>query len=401
MQRTSKIGLVGSFVAGLMLFVAAGASATPPSVTTNGASSVAPTSVLLNGSVNPNGHATTWYFQIGTSTGYGTNTVARNAGSGTKPTSASIPVTGLSPGATYDFRIVASSGSGTSFGANQTFVTPAPPAVETQAAESVTASSATLLGAVNPGGLSTTWTFEYGITTSYGSRTPVENIGSGTTPMSVSAPIASLAPGTAYHYRLDATSAAGTSYGPDISFTTAPALTLRAHGTDVVQGRYVVLSGIVTSGAPGVGVTILGERYGTASFIQVGATVTRNGGVWTFYARPRIATTYQATANGGSSQTATIAVRPAVTLTALAGARIKTHVTAGIQLIGRLVQLQRLANGRWVTVAYRHLTPASNAIFHAASLPRGRSRIRIAMSVNEAGPGLLAGFSRTIAYRRR
>ena len=150
-----------------------------------------------------------------------------------------------------------------------------------------------------------------------------------------------------------------------------------------------------------MGVTILGERYGTASFAQAGTTVTRNGGAWTFYARPRIATTYQANANGGSSQTATIAVRPAVTLTALAGARIKTHVTAGIQLIGRLVQLQRLANGRWVTVSYRHLTPASNAIFHAASLPRGRSRIRIAMSVNEAGPGLLAGFSRTIAYRRR
>jgi hypothetical protein len=168
-----------------------------------------------------------------------------------------------------------------------------------------------------------------------------------------------------------------------------------------VQGRYVVLSGIVTSGAPGVGVTILAERYGTGSFTPVGTTVTRNGGTWTFYARPRIATTYEASANGDPSQTATIAVRPAVTLTALKGARIKTHVTAGIQLIGRLVQLQRLANGRWVTVSYRHLSPGSTAIFHAASLPHGRSRIRIAMSVNEAGPGLLAGFSRTIACRGR
>jgi hypothetical protein len=76
-------------------------------------------------------------------------------------------------------------------------------------------------------------------------------------------------------------------------------------------------------------------------------------------------------------------------------------VAAGIQLIGRLVQLQRLEGGRWVTVAYRHLTTGSNAMFHAVSLPHGPSRIRIAMSVNEAGPGLLAGFSREIPYRRR
>jgi hypothetical protein len=401
MQHGPRLGIVGFVLVALVLVVASGASAAPPSVATSPASSVAPTSARLNGSVNPNGHVTTWYFQFGTSTSYGTNTASRNAGSGTKAVGASIAVTGLAPGATYDFRIVASSDSGTSFGANQTLVTPAPPAVQTQGAESLTASSATLLGTVNPGGLSTTWSFEYGTTVAYGTKTPAENIGSGTSPMTVSAPIAALAPSTSYHYRLDATSAAGTSYGPDINFTTAPALTLTAHGAVVVQGRYVVLSGIVTSGVPGVGVVILAERYGTGSFIQVGTTVTRNGGAWTFYARPRIATTYQASASGGSSETATIAVRPAVTLSALAGARIKTHVAAGIQLIGRLVQLQRLTNDRWVTVSYRHLSPASSAIFHAASLPHGRSRIRVAMSVNEAGPGLLAGFSRTIGYRRR
>jgi len=400
-MSATKAGLIGSVAAALMLLVAANASAAPPVVVTNGASSVAPTSARLNGSVNPNGHATSWYFQFGTSTNYGTNTVTVNAGAGTRATGASVAVTGLSPGATYDFRIVASSAAGTSFGANQTFVTPGPPAVETQTAQSVGQSSATLIGAVNPGGLSTNWTFEYGTTTGYGAKAPVENIGPGTAPVTVSAPIAGLAPGTTYHYRLDASSAAGTSYGADGSFTTAPALTLGANTSLVVHGGFVVLSGIVTSGTPGVGVTILSEPYGTTSFTPVGTTVTRNGGTWTYYAHPRIATTYQASANGGSSQTATVAVRPSVTLTPLTGARIKTHVTAGVQLIGRLVQLQRLANGRWVTVAYRHLSTGSSATFHAASLPHGRSQIRIAVSVNEAGPGLLAGFSRTIAYRRR
>ena len=397
----TKVGLVGSVAAALMLLVVAGATAAPPSVTTNGASSIAPTSARLNGSVNPSGHATTWHFQFGTSTSYGTNTASTSAGSGTKSVGASTAVTGLSPGTTYDFRIVASSTSGTSFGANQTFVTPAPPQVQTQTAQSVAVSSATLLGAVNPGGLSTDWSFEYGTTTAYGTKTPVENVGSGTSPVTVSAPLAGLAPSATYHYRLDATSAAGTSYGADLSFTTAPALTLKSNARVVVNGGFVVLSGIVTSAAQGVGVSILAERYGTTSFTQIGTTVTRNGGAWRFYARPHIGTTYQASANGGSSQTAAVGVRPAVTLTRLTGARIKAHVTAGIQLIGRLVQLQRLANGRWRTLAYRHLTPGSNAIFPAASLPHGRSRIRIAMSVNEAGPGLLAGFSRTMTYQRK
>jgi hypothetical protein len=384
-----------------MLLVVAGAAAAPPSVSTNGASSVGPTSALLNASVNPNGQATSVYFQFGTSTGYGTNTTAKSVGAGTKAVGTSSALTGLSPGATYDFRIVASNASGTSFGANQTFATPAPPAVGTQAATSVAVTSATLVGAVDPGGLSTSWSFEYGTTTGYGTRTAVQNIGSGTTPMTVSVPITGLAAGTTYHYRLDATSAAGTTYGSDLTFTTPPPLTLRANKTAVVSGSIVLLSGIVSSGAPGVGVTILAERFGSTSFTQVGTTVTRNGGAWTFYAHPHIGTTYQASGNGGPSQTVFVAVRPAVTLTALNGARIKTHVSAGIQLIGRLVQLQRMVNGRWVTLAYRHLSPGSVAIFHAASLPHGRSRIRIAMSVNEAGPGLLAGFSRTIPYRRR
>ncbi len=387
--------------AALMLLVAAGANAAPPLVSTNGASSVGPTSARLNGAVNPNGHATTVYFQFGTSTSYGTNTASRNAGSGTKAVGESFAVTGLSRGTTYDYRIVASNTSGTSFGANQSFTTQAPPSVQTQTAESVAVSSVTLVGAVDPGGLSTSWIFEYGTTTSYGTKTSPQNIGAGTSPVTVSAPVSSLAPNTTYHYRLDASSSAGTSYGSDGSFTTAPALTLRANTDTVVTGGFVLLSGTVSSGAQGVGVTILSERFGTTTFTQVGTTVTRTGGAWTFYAHPRLGTTYQASANGGSSQTATIAVRPGVTLTALKGARIRTHVSAGIQLIGRLVQLQRQVNGRWVTLAYRHLSPGSVAIFHAASLPEGRSKIRIAMSVNEAGPGLLAGFSRTIAYRRR
>jgi len=52
-----------------------------------------------------------------------------------------------------------------------------------------------------------------------------------------------------------------------------------------------------------------------------------------------------------------------------------------------------------VTVKRVHLGVRSGAIFRA-SLPVGRSVLRVAMSVNQAGSGYLAGFSRTIVYRR-
>jgi hypothetical protein len=35
-----------------------------------------------------------------------------------------------------------------------------------------------------------------------------------------------------------------------------------------------------------------------------------------------------------------------------------------------------------------------------SALPRGRSTIRIAFSVNQAGPGYLGGFSRQLHFRR-
>lgn len=82
-------------------------------------------------------------------------------------------------------------------------------------------------------------------------------------------------------------------------------------------------------------------------------------------------------------------------------ARFSTRVVASASFAGKRVQLQRqVAGGRWVTVARARLSAKSSAIFAATSLPAGASTIRIAMSVNQAGPGYLAGFSRTLDYKR-
>jgi hypothetical protein len=50
----------------------------------------------VTGTVNPNGQATTWYFEYGTSTSYGSKTTDKNAGSGTSAVDVSAG-SGLTP----------------------------------------------------------------------------------------------------------------------------------------------------------------------------------------------------------------------------------------------------------------------------------------------------------------
>jgi hypothetical protein len=107
-----------------------------------------------------------------------------------------------------------------------------PPTATTQPASNVTGGEATLHGRVNPNGANTSYQFEYGKTTAYGTSVPVpaEAIGSGVIDVEVSQTIAGLEPGTAYHFRAAATSVVGTTYGGDQTFTTLPASTLcKAH----------------------------------------------------------------------------------------------------------------------------------------------------------------------------
>jgi len=94
------------------------------------------------------------------------------------------------------------------------------PTVTTTSATSVTSTSATLNGTVNPNGETTTYYFEYGVDTSYGSTTPSASAGSGTSAVSVSAAVLELTSDTTYHYRLVATNTDGTSYGDNKTFRT-------------------------------------------------------------------------------------------------------------------------------------------------------------------------------------
>ncbi len=103
----------------------------PPTVTTLPASNITVSSARLNATVNPNTAATTYWFQYGTNTNYGSVTAATNLVAGSSPVAVSNLLTGLLQGTTYHYQIVASNFVGTSFGSDATFTTQAvtPPRV--------------------------------------------------------------------------------------------------------------------------------------------------------------------------------------------------------------------------------------------------------------------------------
>jgi len=205
----------------LLAILPASAVAAPPAVTTKAATETWGASSNLHGLVNPTSLATTYWFEYGLTVAYGSKTAATSAGSGFLPVEQSERITGLSPSAFYHYRMVAKNASGTTNGSNGIFFTS--PSAVTEKATNVYARDATLDGTINPEGIKTTYWFEYGPTTSYGSKTSESTLGGGTTPTKVSAALSGISAGTTYHFRMAMSNAYGTQKGADNNFSTLSA----------------------------------------------------------------------------------------------------------------------------------------------------------------------------------
>jgi hypothetical protein len=99
--------------------------------------------------------------------------------------------------------------------------------VATGAPSVKSSSGAALEGSVNPQGLPTTAHYEYGLDSHfrasgpvYDQSTPAQNVGSDFSSHTVTASLSGLVPNALYHVRLVATNSAGTTFGPDATFTT-------------------------------------------------------------------------------------------------------------------------------------------------------------------------------------
>lgn len=99
-----------------------------PAATSGAASAVTTTMATLNGTGgNPDLAVASAFFQYGPTASYGFSTPTQAIGATTALAALAAPVTALTPGATYHFRLVVQNGVATAYGADRTFTTVAPP----------------------------------------------------------------------------------------------------------------------------------------------------------------------------------------------------------------------------------------------------------------------------------
>lgn len=254
---------------------------TDPFIHTLSHNAVTYNSANVLGDANAAGTTISTYFDYGTSTSYGTSLAAiPGTVNGSTTTALHLPLTNLNFATTYHYRARSLSVGGLiSYGVDSTFTTmAAPPTVITTAATSITSNSATLNGSVNANGGLTTVSFEYGLTTSYGT-TAAATPGSvnGLVAINVLNAISGLTPYTTYHYRVFATNESGTIYGNDMTFTTlaVPSTVVTLEASAII-GTSATLNGTVNANYAPTNVTFewgLTTSYGNTATASP-ATVT-------------------------------------------------------------------------------------------------------------------------------
>jgi uncharacterized protein (TIGR02145 family) len=274
----------------------------------------------------------------GTTTGSSTYSVTIGSGDGTF----SSTLTGLTQGTTYYVRSFATNVQGTGYGAETSFTT------QTTATVSVTATptSITTTTAIGGGTISSTggatittsglvWDASVNPTITLSTKTT-----DGTTSGTFTSSITGLTQGTSYHVRAYATNYLGTSYGPDITFTTitTPTVSVTASVTSIT-GTTATSGGTISTDG-GATVTTRGLVWGTSTGAST-YSVTTGTGTGTFTSSLTglsVATTYFVRAFATNSvgsvfgpevSFATLAVEPTVSATSDATSITGSSATSG------------------------------------------------------------------------
>jgi hypothetical protein len=241
---------------------------------------------------------------------------------------------------------------------------PAKPGVTSGPAANVAQQTATLTGKVNPNEADTTYFFEYGTTTLYGTPTPQAAAGKGNKAVSVAAGIGGLAPATRYHYRLVAFNAKGVTRGGDRTFTTQRqplGMSLNAAANPVRPNGRTQISGTLSGTGNGDRRVVLQSNpfpftQGFQNATDVHLTNANGTFFFPILAVP-VTTQYRVllpNVPAVQSPIVTVGVQPKVTLSAkrvhgntfrFRGSIRPAHDGAGIVV-------QRLRNGAWVSVSH-------------------------------------------------
>ncbi len=175
-----------------------------------------------------------------------------------------------------------------------------------------------------------------------------------------------------------------------------PSLSIKVSGINVLYGHHVTLSGRLSSGVGGRPVSVYARRFGQASPSKIATVATGFNGGWALRVEPQEDTSYQARAAAIVTPTLLVSVKPLIVTRVLSDGAIWAHVAAGRAFAGRLLELQHPTATGWVTVERSLLDKRSVALFPPPA--RGTARVRVAMSVNAAGAGLLGAASDPFVY---
>ncbi|MGB7684777.1 MAG: hypothetical protein WBL45_03250 [Solirubrobacterales bacterium] len=207
-----------------------------PEVTTEEPCAIGAEGATLCGSVNPAGlPLTECFFEWGETDAYGNLATcdepdAEEVGEGTSPEAVHAEISGLEPGTTYHYRLVAANANGSAEGDDVTFATLGA-SIEDEVVSLITPTSAKLSAKVNPNGEETTYVFEYvseaqfeasGYAEAISLPSPPGEAGSGSEFVEVFQQLTGLEPDTNYHFRLVATTPGSTHLGADNTFSTFP-----------------------------------------------------------------------------------------------------------------------------------------------------------------------------------
>jgi len=138
-------------------------------------------------------------------------------------------------------------------------------------------------------------------------------------------------------------------------------VSLDASAKVVNYGRSVTLTGTV-AGSSNDTVTILAQPSVTRSLQTIGTTTTDANGNFTKSVIPRMKTAYIAKALGAQSSSVVVNVKPGLRIRHIVGGRLSVTVTAAKSFVGRYVNVQAFAGGRWQTVKRVFLTKRSFGI---------------------------------------
>jgi hypothetical protein len=202
-----------------------------PVANTEPAATIGRTGATFSAYVTPDdSEVTECFFEYGTVPSELSDRVAcsPSPGAGSEPVAVHGSVSGLAESTVYYYRVVARNAYGSEHGGRSNFETlPSRPKANTEPAAAVAHTTATLRGFVTPNGANVeSCFFQWGSSSIEEHTVPCEQsgIGSGETPVAVTANLTGLAESTTFHFRLLAGNSHGTGTGGSEGFTTLPYL---------------------------------------------------------------------------------------------------------------------------------------------------------------------------------